>query len=118
MTTLSDSVFRLLSVCLQRPGAVVVGQQLPTALAAVPSLAEFLDAAEQHGLEPLAFAHITRAGLTIPSGFNDRLRARQVQHAHAAAVRARMFAGVARAMAQARVPFLVLKGAALAHLVY
>jgi 23S rRNA-/tRNA-specific pseudouridylate synthase len=35
MATLSDGVFRLLSVCLQRPGVVVVGQQLPTALAAV-----------------------------------------------------------------------------------
>ena len=118
MTTLSDGEFRLLSVCLQRPGAVVVGQQLPTALAAVPSLAEFLDAAEQHGLEPLVFAHITRAGLAIPSASHDRLRARQVQHAHAAAVRASMFTSVACAMAQARVPFLVLKGAALAHLVY
>jgi hypothetical protein len=118
MTTLSDGEFRLLSVCLQRPGAVVVGRQLPTALAAVPSLAEFLDAAEQHGLEPLVFAHITRAGLTIPSDSHDRLRARQVQHAHAAAVRASMFTSVACAMAQARVPFLVLKGAALAHLVY
>jgi hypothetical protein len=118
MATLSDGMFRLLSLCLQRPGAVAVGQQLPAALAAVPSLAELVDGAEQHGLEPLVFAHLTRAGLTIPSVYHDRLRARQVQHAHAAAVRARMVAGVARAMAEVRVPFLVLKGGALAHLVY
>ncbi len=69
-------------------------------------------------MEPLVLAHIERTGLTIPADVRARLRARRTQHAHASAVRARVVADVARAMAQARVPFLVLKGAALAHLVY
>jgi Uncharacterised nucleotidyltransferase len=116
--TLPDGTFRFLSLCTQRPGSVAVVAHLPPALAAVPSFGEVVDAAEQHGLEPLVFAHVSRAAITIPSGCHDRLRARQVQHAHAAAFRARMVADVARAMAQAGLPFLVLKGAALAHLVY
>jgi hypothetical protein len=116
--TLSDSTFRFLSLCTQRPGSVAVGRHLPPALAAVPSSDELATAAEQHGLEPLVLAHIERTGLAMPADLGARLRARRTQHAHAAAVRARVAADVVQAMAQAGLPFIVLKGAALAHLVY
>jgi hypothetical protein len=116
--TLPDGTFRFLTLCAQRPGSAAVVRRLPAALATLPSFGELVEAAEQHGLEPLVLAHVTRAGITIPSICRDRLRARHVQHAHAAAVRSIMVADVARAMAQAHVPLLVLKGAALAHLVY
>ena len=118
MATLSDGVFRFLTLCAQPLGSAAVAQRLPSALTAVQSLDELATAAEQHGMEPLVLAHIERTGLAIPAAFRHRLRARRTQHAHAAAVRARVMADVARAMAQARAPFLVLKGAALAHLVY
>jgi hypothetical protein len=116
--TLPDGTFRFLSLCTQRPGSVAVARHLPTALAAVPSFDGLAIAAEQHGMEPLVLAHVERTGLAIPADLRARLRARQVQHAHAASVRARVVADVSSAMAQAGVPFLVLKGAALAHLVY
>jgi Uncharacterised nucleotidyltransferase len=118
MATLSDGTFRFLSLCAQRPGSAAVALRLSSALSAVPSFDELVTAAEQHGMEPLVLVHVERAGLAIPAGFRDRLRARRTQHAHAAAVRGRVVADVARAMAQAGVPFLVLKGAALAYLVY
>lgn len=118
MPTLSNGAFRFLSLCAAPPGSAAVAQWLPSALASVPSFDELAIAAEQHGLEPLVLAHIERAGLAVPAGFRNRLRARRTQHAHAAAVRTRAAADVAGAMAQAGVPFLVLKGAALAHLVY
>ncbi len=118
MSTLHDGVFRFLSLCAAPPGSSAVEERLPSALAIVPSFDELALAAEQHGLEPLVLAHIERTGLAIPATVRDRLRARWTQHAHASAVRARVVADVAHAMAQARVPWLVLKGAALAHLVY
>ena len=118
MATLSDGAFRFLSLCAQLPGSAAVAQRLPSALSAVPSFDELATAAEQHGMEPLVLAHIERTGLAIPADLRARLRARRTQHAHAAAVRTRVIADVACAMAQAGVPFLVLKGAALAHLVY
>jgi hypothetical protein len=119
MATMSDGVFRFLSLCTQPPGSAAVAQRLPSALTAVPSLDELATAAEQHGLEPLVLAHIERTGLAIPENLlRARLLARWTQHAHAASVRARVMADVTRATVQARVPFLVLKGAALAHLVY
>jgi hypothetical protein len=115
---LSDGAFRFLSLCALPPGASAVAQRLPDALSAVPAFDELAISAERHGMEPLVLAHIARTGLAIPDDLRARLRARQTQHAHAAAVRTRVVADVAFAMAQARVPFLVLKGAALAHLVY
>jgi hypothetical protein len=118
MATLSDGAFRFLSLCALPPGSSAVAQRLPAVLSAIPSFDELAIASEQHGMEPLVLAHVARTGVAIPSDFRARLRARQMQHAHAAAVRSRVVADVACAMAQARIPFLVLKGAALAHLVY
>jgi hypothetical protein len=115
---LSGAAFRCLSLCAQRPGSAVVTQRLRAALAALPSAHELADAAEQHGLEPLVLAHVRAADVVLPPHIRDRLQARQVQHAHAAAVRTRVIGDVARAMEQARVPLLVLKGAALAQMVY
>ena len=118
MATLSDGAFRFLSLCAQRPGSASVAQRLPSALAAVRSFDELAIAAEQHGMEPLVLAHVERTGLAIPADLRARLLARRTQHAHAGAVRTRVVADVTCAMVQAGVPFLVLKGAALAHLVY
>jgi hypothetical protein len=115
---LADGTFRFLTLCAPPPGSAAVAQRLPSALAAVPSFGELVDAAEHHGMEPLVLAHIERTGLASPADFRARLRARRTQHAHAAAVRERVVGDVVCAMAQAGVPFLVLKGAALAHLVY
>jgi hypothetical protein len=118
MATLSEGAFRFLSLCAQRPGSAAVAQRLSSALATVPPLDDLAIAAEQHGMEPLVLAHIERTHLAIPADVHARLRARRTQHAHAAAVRTRVIADVASAMERAGVPFLVLKGAALAHLVY
>ncbi len=118
MAMLSDGAFRFLSLCARPPESAAVAQPLSSALSTVLSLDELAIGAEQHGMEPLVLAHIERTGLAIPADLRARLRARQTQHAHAASVRARVIADVACAMAKARVPFLVLKGAALAHLVY
>ena len=118
MAMLSDGAFHFLSLCAQTPGSTAVAQRLSSALSRVPSFEELAIAAEQHGMEPLVLAHSERAGLAIPADILGRLRARRTQHAHAAAVRARVATDVVCAMAQAGMPFLVLKGAALAHLVY
>jgi len=118
MATLSDGAFRFLALCGQPPGSPATAQRLAAALSTVPSVDELANAAEQHGMEPLVLAHIERTGLSIPDDLRSRLVARRTQHAHAGAVRARVVADVGRAMAQAEVPFLVLKGAALAHKVY
>src|SRR4029453_4726832 len=64
-----------------------------------------------------AFAQRLSTALSAVSSFGELVTPGE-QHPHPGAGRARVVADVAREMGQARVPFLVLKGAALAHLVY
>src|SRR3954470_20717212 len=109
MARLSDSAFRFLSLCASPPRAAPPARRLPSALSAVTSFDELATAAEQHGLEPLVLAHGERTGLVLPADFRARLLVRTTQHAHATAVRARVLANVTGAMAQADVPFLILK---------
>jgi len=115
---MSDGAFRFLSLCTQRPGTAAIAERLSPALSGVSSFDELATAAERQGMEPLVLAHIEGADLPIPGEFRARLQGRRTQHAHAAVVRARVLADVADALAVAETPFLVLKGAALAHLVY
>jgi hypothetical protein len=114
----ADSTFRCLSLCARPPGNTTESSRLCAALEAPPSWHALLDRAEAHGLEALLAAHIRAAGIQIPQPAGDRLKARLMQHAYAAAVRTRIVAEILSAFDRAGIPLLVLKGAALAQLVY
>ena len=79
---------------------------------------ELLDHAQQHGLEQLLLKHLRAALIPIPQTAAHRLRARSLQHAHASATRQVVVVDAVRALESAGIPVLVLKGAALARLVY
>jgi hypothetical protein len=115
---LSNTTFRALALCAGLPGNPAVKERLRSEAAGLPSWDDLAQAAEDHGLEPLVLAHFRNAGIAIPADIGDRLRARWMQHAHAHAVRTRVVCELARVFAAASIPFLLLKGAALAHLVY
>lgn len=74
--------------------------------------------ADDHGLEPLFYYHLKAANIAIPANIEQQLRARTIQHAHANHIRTRALAEIIDAFHQAKIDVLVLKGAALAHLVY
>lgn len=116
--TPGDRVYRVLALCTQRPGNHGVVAALPAALAAIEPRIDLVQCAEEHGLAPLMLAHVRAAKVAAPADVNVALFARQVQHARAAAVRARVVGDVVGLLARAGVPALVLKGAALASLVY
>ena len=119
MATLSDYAFRFLSLCAQLPGSAAIAQRLPSALSAVLSFDELATAAEQHGMEPLVLGAHRAVGSgrfpqpsVIASARGGRSTRTRQQSGRG------VISEVGCAMAQAGVPFLVLKGAALAHLVY
>jgi hypothetical protein len=114
----SERVFQCLSLCARPPGNALEAAGLSAALGALRSWNELLDDAEYHGLETLLAAHIRTAGVQIPAAASDRLKARSVQQSHALAVRTRVVLECLSALEQAGIPVLVLKGAALAQLVY
>ena len=115
--TSHDAVLQSLALCTQRPGHGLADARLSAAIAGL-SAHELVDAAEHHGLDPLLFAHLRAARVSVDPGVLERLRARYVQQAHACGVRDRVMSDVLTAMERSHVRLLVLKGAALAHLAY
>jgi hypothetical protein len=115
---LSEASFGVLALCTSRPGNPAIGDRLRGALANVGSWATLVADAEEHGLEPLLLAHAREHGIDLPHEMETRLKVRCMQHAHAAAVRTRAIAKVLDALDADGIPALILKGGALAHLVY
>lgn len=74
--------------------------------------------AEAQGLGPLLARHLQMAGVTPSKAARRQLQALAVRHRDAFAVRARALAEILTAFEQAGIPVRVLKGAALAHLIY
>ena len=112
------STFRLLALCAGPPGGALAAERLRAALTPSTAWDELARQAEEHGLEPLVSAQLRAALILPPGSVADRLRARTMQHVHASAVRTQVMAVVDRTLHGAGVPYLVLKGAALAHIVY
>ncbi|MBK9240231.1 MAG: nucleotidyltransferase family protein [Acidobacteria bacterium] len=78
----------------------------------------FPAAAEAHGLAPLAHAHLTRAGASLPVDVQQQLFGLATRHRTANAVRFAALVRVLDAFEAASIRVLALKGAALAHLLY
>jgi len=75
-------------------------------------------AAEAHGLAPLLYTHLRAASVEIPRESARQLLALTVRHRHAALVRNRVLREILDAFEASGIPAIVLKGAALAHVLY
>ncbi|MFW6198806.1 MAG: nucleotidyltransferase family protein [Acidobacteriota bacterium] len=76
------------------------------------------DLAEVHGLAPLLYEHLEPMGTFVPRAARQRLLTYRIQHAHAARVRAAVLAEILALYRDLEIDVLLLKGAALAHLLY
>ncbi len=74
--------------------------------------------AESHAIAPLLYHHISRAGVPIPATNLVQLRALAVRHRHANEVRLRVLSEIIDRFTIAGIDSIVLKGAALAHMIY
>ena len=74
--------------------------------------------AEQHGLGPLVYLHLKETDALVPQAAQRLLRALFLRHRHANAVRQQMLIEILTLFASQDIAVLVLKGAALAFLVY
>ncbi len=93
-------------------------QGLARAAADVTDWRDVPDDADAHGLAPLLYAQLTRAAVTMPSEARLRLAGLVLQHRHANRVRFRVLGEILEALDRSAIPVIVLKGAALAHLLY
>lgn len=75
-------------------------------------------AAEAHGLGPLTYVRLRAAGVETPRRVERELQGLYLRHRHANGVRARALAEVLDICQAAGIRVLVVKGGALAHLLY
>jgi hypothetical protein len=74
--------------------------------------------AEEHGLGPLLYLHLRAAGVHLPPTTKRELQGLYLRHRHANQVRMRVLREILVAYDTAGIQALVLKGAALSHLIY
>lgn len=108
----------LLALCARAQGHPAQHEQLARLAHALPSWEGLAERAEAHGLIPLLSTHLHAAGVAIPGGVRQQLQGYYMQHAHAARLREQVLAQLLRLYRDAGIDVLLLKGAALAQLVY
>jgi hypothetical protein len=74
--------------------------------------------AEANGLGPLLYVHLKRVGAAHPPHIRRELQGLYLRHRHANQVRTQVMAEILAAFQTANIQVFVLKGMALAHLVY
>lgn len=111
-----DALTDLLRSCARLPDAARLDQLRKQA--ALVNWHEFPDLAEAHGLAPLAHLHLARAGVSPPVDVQQRLFGLASLHRNANAVRFDILGGILGAFDAASIRVLVLKGSALAHILY
>jgi len=74
--------------------------------------------AEAHGLGPLLYVHLKAAGTLLPPTVKRELQGLYLRHRQANRVRTRVLGEILAAYNAAGIQALVLKGAALSHLIY
>lgn len=108
----------LLALCARATSHPTQVALLREQVQALPDWDDFPLQAEAHGLVPLVYSHLQAADITVPPAINQQLLGFYMQHAHAAQVRAQVLADILRCYAASGIDVMVLKGAALAQLVY
>lgn len=93
-------------------------EQVARSAAGIVDWDHLIQRAEKHAVAPLMFHHLKQAGASIPKQATDKLRALTIRHRHANRVRSQVLAEIVDAFTRAGIECVVLKGAALAHLIY
>ena len=113
-----ENTYLLLALGARAQGHPTQYQQLSQHALALTAWDDVLVQAETHVLTSLLYTHLQAAEISIPTAIKKQLQARAMQHSHANRVRGRVLAEILDAFQVAGIPILVLKGAALAYLVY
>jgi hypothetical protein len=108
----------LLPLCARLDSDKPPSSRINEAAIAVADWPTLLTQAEQHNLAPLLYRHLRAAGVSLPPATGHELRGLVLRHRHANRVRGQILAEILAAYRAAGIKALLLKGAALAHLIY
>ncbi len=109
---------RLLAVCARSQCRPIHYRVLNQRLRGFTSWPAVPAQVEHHGLGPLCYLHWRAADVPFPPEIKQVLQALYLRHRRANQVRAQVLSEILAAYETANIQTLVLKGAALAHLIY
>ena len=115
---MSTSLPPLLSLCARAHFDCADDAALADQTGRVTDWPALVAQADAHGLGPLLHARLKAAGVTLPAQVKLELQGLRIRHRHANQIRAQVLVEILTAYQTAGIDALVLKGAALAHLVY
>ena len=111
-------VYRLLALCARAECDAATYHIIGQAAAELGGWNEVLAQVEDHRVAPLLYVHLNGAGVELPLDAKHSLQSLYVRHRWADRVRRRVLHEILNAFQADDIPALVLKGAALSHLVY
>src|SRR5687768_3287245 len=113
-----ESIFPLLGLCARAHTHSTQTALLCERIQALQQWDALPIQAEAHGLVPLVYTHLQAADIAAPPAIKQQLLGYYMQHAHATRVRTQILTDILMCYQAVGIDALVLKGAALAHLVY
>ena len=114
----SKAAYHLLAYCARAECNGAQYQQLAQKASELNDWAKIPTQAEAHGLAPLLYLHLQAAGVELPLPVKRELQGLYLRHRRANQVRTRVLSDIISAYQAAGIQVLVLKGAALAQLIY
>ncbi|XCN73190.1 MAG: nucleotidyltransferase family protein [Candidatus Electrothrix aestuarii] len=108
----------LLQLCARIEPHPVQQKRLAQACSDFATWDDLIQQAEAHGMAPLLLRHFLAAGLDVPDDFLRHLRLLVLRHRQTNRVLSRTLGKVLSILAEAGIPALVLKGAALCQTLY
>lgn len=114
----AEPVSRVLGACARVAPDEWSACEIRRALNAIADWDDLIRRAERNGLGPLVYTHLNVLGAALPIAPRFALRALYLRHQQAERIRFRTLQQVLSALEKRGIRPLVLKGAALAHLIY
>ena len=113
-----DPVYRLLALCARAEGDDARYQKLAQEARGIEDWERVLAQAETHRLAPLLYVHLKEAGVRLDQRTRRALQGLYLRHRRANEARTQTLIEILAAYQEASLRVLVLKGAALCHLLY
>jgi Uncharacterised nucleotidyltransferase len=111
-------LYRVLALSARAECSAEQYRQIAQAAADVMDWTALPTHAEAHGMAPLVYRHLVAAGVTLPLSTKRELQGLSVRHRLANQVRTRVLIDILSAYESIGIRTMVLKGAALCHLIY
>lgn len=113
-----DTISQLFSLCASFDLDDQQATKLQSATKQITNWQKLPSISEEQGMAPLVNYHLRKANITIPQEIQRELTALSLRHKLINQVRTNTLIDLSMLFHQAEIPFLVLKGIALAHILY